>query len=103
VTGQEGPLGQRLALLESLGTQFTCFTGTKVQTLTLKRQRLALLESLGTQFTCFTGTKVQILTQNGRLVGESALNSSLADEGGDLGLFCKVRNFLALPVQTYKY
>jgi hypothetical protein len=38
------------------GTQFTCFTGTKVQLLTQK----ALL---GAQFVCFTGTKVQILTQ----------------------------------------
>ena len=31
------------------GTQFTCFTGTKVQ-----------IPEEGTQFTCFTGTKVQI-------------------------------------------
>jgi hypothetical protein len=34
------------------GTQFTCFTGTKLLILTQP-----------TQFTCFTGTKLQILTQ----------------------------------------
>ena len=38
------------------GTQFTCFTGTKVQLPTQKAM-------LGAQFVCFTGTKVQILTQ----------------------------------------
>ena len=39
------------------GTQFTCFTGTKIQILTQSGRQQ------GTQFTCFTGTKVQILTQ----------------------------------------
>jgi len=39
---------------------FTCFTRTKVQTLTQK----ALL---GAQFACFTGTKVHILTQKALL------------------------------------
>jgi hypothetical protein len=41
------------------GTQFTCFTSTKVQILT---QHVGGLS--GTQFTCFTSTKVQILTQH---------------------------------------
>jgi hypothetical protein len=70
------------------GTQFTCFTSTKVQILTQKadskifrtpereklhydeeekREAEELEKSVerhsGTQFTCFTGTKVQILTQ----------------------------------------
>ena len=52
---------------KSRGTQFTCFTGTKVR---LVHKYLACLhaaqddESRGMHFTCFTGTKVQILTQN---------------------------------------
>jgi hypothetical protein len=45
----------------TLGAQFTCFTGTKVQILTQKLAEEA--PTLGAQFTCFTGTKVQILTQ----------------------------------------
>jgi hypothetical protein len=52
---------------EILGTQFTCFTGTKVQILTHAKSTSTDAahpqEILGTQFTCFTGTKVQILTQ----------------------------------------
>jgi len=53
-------------------TQFTCFTGTKVQILTLRacrRQGSAIrsargaLFDTGTKFTCFTGTKIQILTR----------------------------------------
>jgi hypothetical protein len=53
------------------GTQFTSFTGTKVQILTqLLGQKWSDLEQYascahhltGTQFTGFTGTKVQILT-----------------------------------------
>ena len=45
------------------GTQFTCFTGTKVQILMQLRQA-----ELGKrQFTCFTGTKVQMMTQLGQL------------------------------------
>jgi hypothetical protein len=43
------------------GTQFTCFTGAKVQILTLVEKR-AGATGRGPQFTCFTGTKVQILT-----------------------------------------
>ena len=48
-------------LKELPGTQFTCFTGTKVQILTRYR---ATRHSGGggTQFTCVTGTKVQIVT-----------------------------------------
>jgi len=63
------------------GTQFTCFTGTKVQMLTQRTQSSLCYQagatrqarsssslrrcttSAGTQLTCFTGTKVQILTQ----------------------------------------
>ncbi len=51
---------------DELGTQFTCFTSTKVQILT--RQE-ALQEKIRVrdccQFACFTGTQVQILTQRG--------------------------------------
>jgi hypothetical protein len=53
------------------GTQFTCFTGTNVQTLTqlpLRETRADSHQHLaaagaGTHFTCFTGTNVQTLTQ----------------------------------------
>ena len=45
-------------ILDDLGTQLTCFTGTKVQILT-QRQLSGILDDLGTQLTCFTGTKVQ--------------------------------------------
>jgi hypothetical protein len=45
---------------------FTCFTRTKVQTLTQK----ALL---GAQFACFTGTKVQILTQQAVVAKSSGI------------------------------
>ena len=63
---------------EPIGTQFTCFTSTKVQTLPqLPMTSVWLIdpasnmliavpggaEGPGTQFTCFTGTNVQILTQ----------------------------------------
>jgi hypothetical protein len=54
------------------GSQFTCFTSTKVQILTPEALCVAVTfgarvcgkETLppGTQFTCFTSTKVQILT-----------------------------------------
>ncbi len=42
------PTGRKLVVA---GTQFTCFTRTKVQILT------------GPQFTCFTSTRVQTLTR----------------------------------------
>jgi hypothetical protein len=59
-----------LAVAAAAGSQFTCFTGTKVQILTqlphtCRRCRASswrLPPATGTQFTCFTGTKVQILT-----------------------------------------
>jgi hypothetical protein len=62
------------AAARTAGTQFTCFTGTKVQFLTQleylsarrQHQRHARAPHTGTQFTCFTSTKVQILTR-GRL------------------------------------
>ena len=53
------------------GTQFTCFTSTKVQILTSismcdsshsSAGRYGAATRAGTQFTCFTGTKVQMLT-----------------------------------------
>ena len=50
------------------GTQFTCFTSTKLQILTpgaddSQRPRdPRQVRRRGTHFTCFTGTKVQILT-----------------------------------------
>ncbi len=56
------------------GSQFTCFTATKVQILTLRKLQDLMTEVTrfgkdtkkqqkpGTQFTCFTGTKVPILT-----------------------------------------
>ena len=53
----------------ALGTQFTCFTGTKVQMMTLVVEHHAIIEVLLTwdsqvnpMLTCFTGTKAQILT-----------------------------------------
>jgi hypothetical protein len=77
----------RYAINATLGTHFTCFTGTKVQILTqkallehLKRNRWSLtwgdmrvhleqrrqyakLYRLGSQFPRFTSTKVRILTR----------------------------------------
>ena len=51
------------------GTQFTCFTGKKVQILThegcLRHTRASQLQQqlqASSEFTCLTGTKVQILT-----------------------------------------
>ena len=60
--GQQGPLPPprtRRASAREQGTQFTCFTGTKVQILTQKAScatRRASAREQGTQFTCFTGT-----------------------------------------------
>jgi hypothetical protein len=42
---------------DGAGTQFTCFTRTKVRILTERSMWIAA----GTEFTGFTGTKVQIL------------------------------------------
>jgi len=43
-------------------TQFTCFTGIKVQILTPAELRSQSSVARGPQLTCFTGIKVQILT-----------------------------------------
>jgi hypothetical protein len=45
------------------GTQFTCFTSSKVQILTQKTLLAAQTPRTPTQFTCFTSTKVQVLTR----------------------------------------
>jgi hypothetical protein len=57
-------------LAVATGTQFSCFTGTKVQILTLRgglRTRGSVAAEAGAgagaQFTCLTGTIVQILTR----------------------------------------
>ena len=51
-------------LLHLDGTQFTCFTGTKVQKV---KQNRCLQDGMAklseAQFTCFTGAKVQIVVQ----------------------------------------
>ena len=44
------------------GTQFTCFTSTKVQMLTPEELDKRYCVNDGTQFTCFTSAKVQMLT-----------------------------------------
>ncbi len=71
------------------GTQFTCFTGTKVQILIQKeltgssqrgRQGTRRHCQTGTQFTCFTGTKVQILTQKALQSGFSTICEAFATD-----------------------
>ena len=58
--------GGVLVDMHAPGTQFTCFTGTKVQIPTpeeLLLQRGQLKNFIGShEFTCFTSTKVQTLT-----------------------------------------
>ncbi len=60
----------------SICTQFTRFTGTKLQMLTPQYHKYSHLSTgddgrqRSTQFTCFAGTKVQILTQK-RVAGVS--------------------------------
>jgi hypothetical protein len=72
-------LEEGLPPTEDAGTQFTCFTGTKVQILKQRLEEgLPPTEDAGPQSACFTGTKVQILTQ-------------------------KMQSLLALLVQKYKY
>jgi hypothetical protein len=70
------------------GTQFTCFTGAKVQILTQKALRREIDLLCGTQFTCFTGTQVQILTQR--------FNSGILRDRSSLRL-------LAFSTEKYKY
>ena len=62
--------GQEAA--ETPGTQFTCFTNTKVQTLTQKLATRASSERPGNQFTCFTSKKVKILTQKLSISGSES-------------------------------
>ena len=70
------------------GTQFTCFTGTKVQILTqlrtecffARRARAGAYNSANTD--SFTGTKVQILTEL-RLAGGLALALGNRGDGAD--------------------
>ncbi len=57
-----GVFGMPVPAVVEQGTQFTCFTGTKVQILTQMWGGPGARYPLS-QFTCFTGTKVQILTQ----------------------------------------
>ena len=52
----------RLLCVPAARSQFTCFTGTKVQMLTPVAADICGHYSAGTQFTCFTGTKVHIVT-----------------------------------------
>jgi hypothetical protein len=61
------------------GTQFTCFTGTKVQILLLRGTGCTSRgrRKQNTQFTCFTGTNVQIL-----LLREMGCTSHWASEAG---------------------
>jgi hypothetical protein len=59
------------------GTQFTCFTGNKVQILTQKAASSAHQGVQGTQFTCFTGNKVQILTQKAASSAHQGLPQNL--------------------------
>jgi hypothetical protein len=70
------------------GTQFTCFTGTKVQILTAEELRGRQADERQPQFTCFTCTKVQILTGE-ELRGSMPTSDSLS--------------LLALLVQKCKY
>jgi hypothetical protein len=51
------------------GTQFTCFTSTKVRILTPVVDKTC--EIGGTQCTCFTSTRIRILTQ--KLLGDGTI------------------------------
>jgi hypothetical protein len=73
------------------------FTSTKVQILTQMLEEVSDVTSFcfsETQCTCFTSTKVQILTRGG---SATYVTTSLA-----FWFFISTQ-FLALPVQTYKY
>jgi aminopeptidase C len=76
--------------VERAGTQFTCFTSTKVQILNRDRVGRCWLWA-GTQFACFTGTKVQILTQLELYGGQTALVLLLQKY---LLYWCKSRHLL---------
>ena len=53
-------------------TQFTCFIGTEVQSLTLQASAEQATR-IYTQFTCFPSTKVQILTRKWRGAGDTTI------------------------------
>jgi hypothetical protein len=63
--------------LHEPGSQFTCFTSTKVQILAANVIVAALglvdLHEPGSHFTCFTSTKVQILTPRARGLARTSL------------------------------
>ena len=62
-------LPSEAAIVWALGTQFTCFTSTKVHILMQKALLVPLLVALSwIRFTCFTSTKVHILMQKALLV-----------------------------------
>ena len=50
------------------GTHFTCFTGTKVQILTLRAAGNDYWACGGTHFTCFAGTKSRTNTDDARRI-----------------------------------
>ena len=91
------------------GTQFTCFTGTKVQILTLRKlQNVSedcrtadkLIDGVNrcTQFTCFPSTKVQIPTPE-----ELCLLKHVGCDAPEALSAPYALSLLALLVQKYKY
>ncbi len=83
------------------GPQFTCFTGTKVQILALRELvEMSKRSGGGPQFTCFTGTKVRILTQ---LLAQLSRRSCWSYIHTHCASRRKVLSLLALLVQKYKY
>jgi hypothetical protein len=84
------------------GTQFTRYTRTKVQILTVARAcRNRTRDAQGkdggddTHFTCFTGRKVQILTQKARPETVRGTLKAKTEE--------TILTLLALLVEKYKY
>ncbi len=73
------------AVAETWSTQFTCFTGTKVQIMALPAAdaspQHAVAETWSTQFTCFPGTKVQILTKFQILAADANTQHAVATRG----------------------
>jgi hypothetical protein len=112
-----GSLAATVSARKGEGTQFTCFTGTKVQILKNRWGSLAATVSArkgeGTQFTCFTGAKVKILTRSAVVVLRSAAysvyllyrcKSKNTDAVGCSGAsICRLLCLLALLVRKYKY
>ena len=54
---RRGAVGRAVQGAPHPGTQFTCFTGTKVQILTLRPTSCGALSTTSARFTCFTGPK----------------------------------------------